>query len=270
MAATHDRAPRWSQLLQLLAERGRLSVAEVCGELGVSEATVRRDFNELAAQQLATRTHGGVLATAVAYDLPARYKSASQDGAKQQIAVAAADLVQPGTVVGLNGGTTTSAVARQLASRPEIAASGLRPAVTVVTNALNIATEMVLRPAVRCIGLGGVARSESYEQTGPIAIGAMSQLWLDLLVIGVDGLTATTGATCRHDDEASINAAMVDRAERVVVVSTGDKIGRTTFARICESGAIDTLITDPTAPPAALAALREAGVHVTTVGDGHP
>ena len=170
MAATHDRAPRWSQLLQLLAERGRLSVAEVCGELGVSEATVRRDFNELAAQQLATRTHGGVLATAVAYDLPARYKSASQDGAKQQIAVAAADLVEPGTVVGLNGGTTTSAVARELASRPEIAASGLRPAVTVVTNALNIATEMVLRPAVRCIGLGGVARSESYEQTGPIAI----------------------------------------------------------------------------------------------------
>ena len=52
----------------------------------------------------------------------------------------------------------------------------------MVTNALNIATEMVLRPAVRCIGLGGVARSESYEQTGPIAIAAMSQLWLDLLV----------------------------------------------------------------------------------------
>ena len=96
MAATHDRAPRWSLLLQLLAERGRLSVAEVCQELGVSEATVRRDFNELAAQQLATRTHGGVLATAVAYDLPARYKTASHDLAKQQIAVAAAGLVAPG------------------------------------------------------------------------------------------------------------------------------------------------------------------------------
>ena len=62
----------------------------------MSEATVRRDFNELAAQQLATRTHGGVLATAVAYDLPARYKSASQDGAKQQIAVAAADAGRAG------------------------------------------------------------------------------------------------------------------------------------------------------------------------------
>jgi len=52
----------------------------------------------------------------------------------------------------------------------------------------------------------------------------------------------------------------------VVVVTTGDKIGRTTFARICEAAAIDTLITDPTAPPAALAALRDAGVQVTVVG----
>ena len=268
MAATHDRAPRWSLLLQLLAERGRLSVAEVCQELGVSEATVRRDFNELAAQQLATRTHGGVLATSVAYDLPARYKTASHDLAKQQIAAAAAGLVAPGTVVGFNGGTTTSAVARQLATRPEITASDERPAVTVVTNALNIATEMVLRPAVRCIGLGGVARSESYEQTGPLAIAAMSQLWLDLLIIGVDGLAASTGATCRHDDEASINAAMVSRAQRVVVVTTGEKIGRTTFARICRTDAVDALITDATAPPAALDALREAGVDVTVVEGG--
>ena len=70
-----------------------------------------------------------------------------------------------------------------------------------------------------------MARSESYEQTGPLAIAAMSQLWLDLLIIGVDGLAASTGATCRHDDEASINAAMVSRAQRVVVVTTGEKIG---------------------------------------------
>ena len=61
---------------------------------------------------------------------------------------------------------------------------------------------------------------------------------------------------------------MVSRAQRVVVVTTGEKIGRTTFARICETDAIDTLITDATAPPAALDALREAGVDVTVVEGG--
>jgi DeoR family transcriptional regulator, aga operon transcriptional repressor len=267
MARTQDRAPRWSQLLQLLAERGRLSVAEVCAELRVSEATVRRDFNELSAQQLATRTHGGVIATSVAYDLPARYRSASRDSAKQRIAETAAALVVPGTVVGFNGGTTTSAAARLLVARPEIAQHSARPGVTVVTNALNIASEMVLRPSVRCVGLGGVARAESYEQSGPLAIQAISQLWLDLLILGVDGLSASTGATCRHDDEASINAAMVARAGRVVVVATGDKLGRTAFARICEPSALESVITDDSAPAGAVDALREAGVSVTVVPD---
>ena len=169
MAATHDRGARWSALLGLLAQHGRLSVTEVVESLGVSEATVRRDFADLAAQQLVTRTHGGIVATAVAYDLPARYKQAGTDDAKDRIAAYAADLALEGSVVGFNGGTTTSAVARRPAARSDLAMSSRRPAVTVVTNALNIATEMVLRPFIRCVSLGGVARPESYELSGPLA-----------------------------------------------------------------------------------------------------
>ena len=95
-------------------------MSQVCAELGVSEATVRRDFRELAAQQLVTRTHGGVVATSVAYELPARYKSAMADDDKERIARAAALLIAPGSVVGFNGGTTTSATARQLAARADL------------------------------------------------------------------------------------------------------------------------------------------------------
>lgn len=265
MTDTADRAPRWSRLLELLAERGRLSVAEVSDELGVSAATVRRDFNELAAQQLASRTHGGVVATAVAYDLPARYRAAGQDRAKQLIARAAATLAEPGTVIGFNGGTTTTAVARVLATLPPIVEHKDQPALTAVTNALNIASELVLRSTIRCVGLGGVARPESYEQTGPLAEQVIDQLWLDLLILGVDGLDAVQGATCRHDEEASINASMVRRASRVAVVATGDKIGRTAFARICEITRVDTLVTDPSADATALGALRRAGVETVVV-----
>ena len=77
-----DRSRRWQLLLNLLAERGRLSVADAADALGVSAATVRRDFAALADQQLATRTHGGVVATSIAYDLPARYRSAERVDAK--------------------------------------------------------------------------------------------------------------------------------------------------------------------------------------------
>ncbi|WP_353509322.1 DeoR/GlpR family DNA-binding transcription regulator [Intrasporangium sp.] len=260
-----DRGSRWSTLLGLLAERGRLSVAEASESLGASEATIRRDFGDLAAQQLATRTHGGIVATAVAYDLPARYKAAGSDSAKERIATYAADLPKEGSVVGFNGGTTTSAVARRLAARPDLAMSPTRPAITVVTNALNIATEMVLRPFVRCVSLGGVARPESYELTGPLASMVLGELWLDTAVIGVDAVSAQAGATCQHEGEASINSLMVERAERVMVVATGDKLGARAFALICPASRIDVVITDESADPAAVTDLRAAGVTVEVV-----
>ena len=264
-AKSLDRGARWSALLGLLAERGRLSVGEVVDFLGVSEATVRRDFSDLAAQQLVTRTHGGIVATAVAYDLPARYKQAGADDAKERIAAHAADLVRDGTVVGFNGGTTTSAVARRLAARSDLAMSSTRPAITVVTNALNIATEMVLRPFVRCVSLGGVARPESYELSGPLATMVLNELWLDTVVLGVDAVSGGAGAMCHHEGEAGINALMVERADRVVVVATGAKIGARAFARICLPSRIETVVTDDTADPAAVADLRAAGVTVEVV-----
>lgn len=260
-----DRGARWSALLGLLAEQGRLTVAQAVDELGVSEATVRRDFGELAAQQLVTRTHGGVVATAVAYDLPARYKQASGDTAKDRIASAAADLALEGSVVGFNGGTTTSSTARRLAARSDLASSSERPAITVVTNALNIATEMVLRPFIRCVSLGGVARQESYELSGPLASMVLNELWLDTVFLGVDAVSAQAGATCRHEGEAGINALMVQRADRVVVVATGDKVGRRAFARICPTSRIDVLVTDKSAPDDEVRALQAAGVTVEQV-----
>lgn len=262
---TMDRGARWSALLALLAEHGRLSVSEVVEALGVSEATVRRDFSELAAQQLVTRTHGGVVSSAVAYDLPARYKQAGTDTAKDRIASFAADLAPAGAVVGFNGGTTSSATARRLAARADLAAATRRPAITVVTNALNIATEMVLRPFIRCVSLGGVARPESYELSGPLSSMVLGELWLDMVFLGVDGVSTTGGATCEHEGEAGINSLMVERAERVVVVATGEKVGRRAFARICPTSRIDQLVTDATAPAAAVADLRAAGVAVEVV-----
>jgi DeoR family transcriptional regulator, aga operon transcriptional repressor len=259
---SRDRGQRWSSLLGLLAAHGRLSVSQVCAELDVSEATVRRDFRELAAQQLVTRTHGGVVATSVAYELPARYKSALADDDKERIARAAALLVAPGSVVGFNGGTTTSATARRLAARADLASSSARPAITVVSNALNIASEMVLRPFIRCVSLGGVARPESYEQSGPLAAMVLEQLWLDTLVLGVDALSASDGASCDHDGEAGINSLMVRRADRVIVVTTGDKVGKRSFSRICESSAIDVLVTDASAPGPELEALAALGVQI--------
>jgi DeoR family transcriptional regulator, aga operon transcriptional repressor len=260
---TPDRARRWDLLLDLLAERGRLSVAEVAARLRVSEATVRRDFTALAEQRLVTRTHGGVVAASVAYDLPARYRSRAD--ATERIAAAAAQQVDLGMVVGFNGGRTTTAVARRVAARDDLASSAGRPGITVVTNALNIATEMVLRPHIRTVTLGGVVRPYSYELTGDLARLVLDQLWLDVLVLGVEGLDPVAGATCHDDSEAGVDAAMVARTRRVVVVAAADKVGTRSFARICGPEAIDVLVTDAAADPALVADLRAVGIDVVQV-----
>lgn len=259
------RSQRWTRLLDLVAECGRLGVEEAAGTLGVSAATIRRDFAALAEQQLASRTHGGIVATSVAYDLPARYRAASTPPNKLRVAEAAAALVGPGTVVGLNGGTTTTAVARALATREDLVTTTEDDQVTLVTNALNIATEMVLRPHLRTICVGGVARAESYELYGPYASRMLDKLRFDVLLLGVDAVTVDGGAQCRHLGESGIDAEMVSRAGEIVVVATGEKLVGSALAEICPIAAIDRIITDSGADSGAVSALRSAGVGVDLV-----
>src|SRR5579862_8413601 len=130
-----SRYRRWNELLELLATAGQLQVEDAAAALGVSAATVRRDFDELAGQQMLTRIRGGAVAQGVTYDLPLRYKTERHPTEKQRIAAVAAGLVRPGEVAGLNGGTTTTEVARALAVRADLNAGAQSPGLTIVTNA---------------------------------------------------------------------------------------------------------------------------------------
>nr|WP_254553261.1 DeoR/GlpR family DNA-binding transcription regulator [Kitasatospora sp. MMS16-BH015] len=249
--------------MDLLGDRGRIEVVEAARLLGVSAATVRRDLEELAGQRLLTRTHGGAVRAGVSYDLPLRYKATRRAAEKLRIAKAAAALVLPGSVVGLTGGTTTSEVARELATRPDLAeADG---ALTVVTNAIDIAGELAVRTHIRTVMTGGVARPASYELTGPLAAAVLEGLCLDYAVLGVNGLDPVVGASAVSEGEAGINRAMAVRAEKVIVVADSTKLGRRAFVTVSFPREIDVLVTDTEAPPELVAALTEQGVEVLCV-----
>jgi DeoR family transcriptional regulator, aga operon transcriptional repressor len=256
---------RWNELLELLAAAGQLQVEEAAKALRVSEATVRRDLDELASQQMLTRIRGGAVAKGVTYDLPLRYKSERHPSEKQRIAAVAAGLVRPGQVAGLNGGTTTTEVARALATRRDLNSQVPPPAVTVVTNALNIATELAVRQHIKIVATGGVARPQSYELTGPLATGVLEQVTLDVAILGVDGIDAAAGATAHHEGEASTNRLMARQAALVVIAADSSKVGRRAFARICTAAEIDVLVTDTGIAAEDAARLEDAGVDVVTV-----
>ncbi|WP_406404962.1 DeoR/GlpR family DNA-binding transcription regulator [Streptomyces sp. NBC_00879] len=256
---------RWTRLLDALSERGRIEVGEAAELLGVSPATIRRDMEELARQQLLTRTRGGAVLSGVAYDLPLRYKTGRKAGEKQRIARAAAGLVPPGAVVGLNGGTTSSEVARELATRADLADHAAGTALTIVTNAINIANELAVRPHVKTVVTGGVARPNSYELTGPLATSVLQELSLDYAILGVNAVDLVFGAATHDEGEASVNRAMADRADKVIVVADSTKLGQRAFARVCTIAEISVLVTDRDAPDELVEQLTGQGIDVLCV-----
>lgn len=256
---------RLTTLLELLNERGQLDVDDAARELEVSPATIRRDLDTLAGQQLLTRTHGGAVPNATAYDLPLRYKSVRQANEKQQIGKAAATLIGRGNVIGSNGGTTTTEVARAIATRADLQEPDAQP-ITFVTNALNIANELTVRPHIKVVVTGGVARTQSYELIGPLAEGILHNVSLDIVFLGVDAIDVSHGASAHHEGEASINTLMASRARQVVIVADSTKLDRHAFSRICPIDDVDVLVTDESAPKAVTDRFSQAGVHVIRAG----
>jgi DeoR family transcriptional regulator, aga operon transcriptional repressor len=257
-----NRHERLGAVLQMLAERGSLSVDEVVNELGSSPATVRRDLDHLGQQQLLTRTRGGAVAAAVSYDLPLRYKVGRKAAEKERIAQAVAKLIAPGSVVGLNGGTTLTQVARALAVQDEFRRSEPGEGLTVVTNALNIANELVVRPHIKVVVVGGVVRPRSYELVGSLAAQLLESISLDTAVIGVNAVHPQRGAMAIDDGEAAIDAHLARRADRTIVVADSSKLERTAFARIMPVREIDVLVTDSGADTEVVARFVEAGIEV--------
>nr|WP_255719820.1 DeoR/GlpR family DNA-binding transcription regulator [Brachybacterium sp. ACRRE] len=238
-----DKSGRWDRVLAMLATHRSLSVTEVARELGISESTVRRDFVEMERAQLARRTHGGIVAIDVAYSLattPREKDGASAD--RERVAAVAAEMIRPGQIVGFNGGRSTTSTARRAVSRPDLDAKDGTPGLTVVCAALNIATEAVLRPAVRTVVLGGVAEPYSFELTGPLATATMRDLWLDTMFVGMIGLDIDAGLTCNSDAEAGVTRTMIGHSRRVVGLATADKFGLRALAGICPVAALTDLV----------------------------
>jgi DeoR family transcriptional regulator of aga operon len=261
-----DRYARWNALLELLTETGRISVEDAADRLTVSQATIRRDFDQLAQQQMITRTRGGAVVNGVSYDLPLRYKSAKHAPEKQRIGAAAAELVEPTMVVGLTGGTTTTEVARALAARPDLSGANTEgPQLTVVTNALNIANELIVRSRMKIVVTGGVIRPQSYELVGPLATGILRELTLDVAFLGVDAFDATLGAASHHEGEAAMNSLLASRARKIIVICDSSKLGRHAFARVCPVEKVHTVVTDSAATDEDIAPFLAANLVVLRV-----
>src|SRR5919106_10191 len=244
-------ARRQHVIVEEIRRRGAVRVSELTELLGVSDMTIRRDLDVLAGTGLIDKVHGGATARrSLSTDEPGiDAKSRRQFDEKEAIAQTAASLVEPGQAIALSAGTTTWRLAHHLADVPDL---------TVVTNSMQVA--IVLHREARAdltVVLTGGVRTPSDALVGPIAVTALRSLHVDMLFMGVHGMAIDSGFTTPNLLEADTNMAMIETAERLVVVVDHTKWGVRGLSRMAELGEAQVLISDDGLAPESQTVLSE-------------
>lgn len=256
-------AGRKAQLAAYVVEVGQVTVAQLAERFDVSLDTIRRDLDQLDADGVLIRTHGGALSPSAQPrpDTALDVRRRVQTSAKDAIGAVAASLVEDGSSLMINGGTTSLAVARHLRDHREL---------TVATNNLLLPGE--LNPAaLRDLYIfGGTVRVGAQVTVGPVVFrnsisGADVDVQCDLALITV-GACSPTGYSTSNLAEAAMMAEMMQRASRVVVLVDSSKFSKLLFAQVGDLGRAQTLVTDTEPPPELREALDEAGVEVLLAG----
>jgi DeoR family transcriptional regulator of aga operon len=248
---------RRQHILTLIQKQGRVLVDELSTNLDLSRITIRKDLDYLESKDLLVRTHGGALPiqAGALSDPTIQEKEEFYHEEKVKIGKAAAAMVAEGQCILLDSGTTTTEIARSLTSFRHL---------TVITNALNIAADLA-RSNFEIIMIGGTLRKNSLSVVGPLAEDVLKEIHADIVFLGVDGFDVKVGLTTPNVLEARVNRAMVEAAERVVVVCDSSKFNRRSLSLIVSASAIDHVITDSKLATEDVKSIRDAGIEVTIV-----
>jgi DeoR/GlpR family transcriptional regulator of sugar metabolism len=243
----------------LLQTEGRVTVHDLVRRFDVSTVTIRADLDTLAENGALVRSHGGAVRRLdPVQDRSVAFKETMHHAEKVRIGQAAAGLLKPNQTIILDSGTTTLQVARHIKQQK---LKGL----TVVTNALNIAGELVDAPNVSLIMLGGLLRQVSNSFVGPQAERMLAALHADHLILAVDGLDLEVGPTTPDILEAELNSLMIAVSTEVTIVADSSKIGRRSLSTIGSLSAIHRLITDDRIAPEAAQAIQARGLELIVV-----
>lgn len=222
-------ASRADQIMELLRKNGMVQASRISELLQVSLVTVRKDLQRMENEGLLRRTHGGAAI---------RGPETGQDpriAAMERIAEAAAQEIKAGDCVIMNAGNTTLLTARKLIGRNGI---------TIITNSIAIARELVQENHIKLIFLGGEVNAEAVFTYGWDAVTQLEQYKANKLILSASGINCSAGLTTRHMEAADLLRKMIDRTQMVITVADDTKIGFESFYHVGDLNVVDKLITN--------------------------
>lgn len=220
---------RANRIMELLRKTGTAQATRISELLQVSVVTVRKDLQRMEDEGLLCRTHGGAAIRSVAAEPDDRMT------AMERIAEAVAREIREGDCVLMNAGNTTLLTARKLLDRKDI---------TIITNSIAIARELVRAPGIKLIFLGGEVNAEAVFTYGWDAVTQLEQYKADKLILSASGFSCTAGLTTRHMEAADLMRKMITRTRTVIAVADDTKIGFESFYHVGDLGAVDMLVTN--------------------------
>lgn len=250
---------RRSSILQILRENSNVSVAELSKRFGVSEVTIRKDLNLLKERNLLVRTRGGAITSdsgAVENEVSLRFKTLAHYREKSAIGRAASALIEEGDTIIIDSGTTALQVARNLHKFKNL---------TILTNALNVAQEVLSYKRFNVILLGGSIRNSSESVVGALAELNLKMFNCDKVFMGVDSFNLENGISTPSIEEANINQIMIQRSRKVIAVFDSSKVNKRALAFIAGLDQIDTIVTDEGMEKSMQKRLKSLKVNLITV-----
>ncbi len=248
---------RRRQIVKHIDDQGRVSVTDLASEFGVSEVTIRGDLQSLADQNLVVRTHGGAVPVSRGLrELPLAFRSQQQIPEKDRIGAAAAALVSHGDAIILDSSSTTLAMAKHLKRHRDL---------TILTNSIALAYEMLDAPGVTVVMPGGTVRREMASLINGDGLETFRKFNIKIGFFGAHGISIAEGLTDVSVGEADVKRPLVAMCREVIAVVDSSKWGHVGVASFVELKKIKSIITDTNAPKNLVKQARALGVQVVLV-----
>ena len=248
---------RRQEILKFVAQRGRASVTELSERFDVSDVTIRADLQALADRALIVRTHGGAIPPLNSiYELSLNRRRQQHQVEKQRIGETASHLITAGEAVFLDSSSTVLTIAPYIKQHRDL---------TVITNSLVIAQEMLNAPNISVVMPGGTLHPDTVSLSDPLGLSLLKRYNIARGFFGAYGLSLSVGFTDVTATEAEVKRPLVAMCRQVVVVLDGTKWGREGAASYADLEDVDIVITDVNAPPDMIEEVRALGIQVNLV-----
>jgi DeoR/GlpR family transcriptional regulator of sugar metabolism len=247
---------RQREILKLIKQTGRVTVAALSQTFGTSPVTIRADLQALAQRNLIVRTHGGAVSAPRPPELSLILRLQQQAPQKNRIGSAAAALVADGDALFLDTSSTALAVAQHLRPRHDL---------TILTNSLAVAQALLEAPGITVVMPGGTLQRDTVSLVGTEGLALLHKFNIQKGFFGAHGLTPLEGLTDVSAAEADVKRHMAGLCRQVIAVLDASKWGRVGLASFARLEALHCVITSSQVPEALIQPVRAAGVTVIQV-----